>query len=43
MKNPPNHEEYERMVEWLGGTYDPADFNLKRIIFSDPKKRLKIS
>ncbi|MCA9413831.1 MAG: plasmid pRiA4b ORF-3 family protein [Candidatus Omnitrophica bacterium] len=27
----PDHEEHERSLEWLGGRYDPEEFNLEKI------------
>jgi len=27
----PTHEEYERMMEWLGGSFDPEEFNIGEI------------
>ncbi len=27
----PTHEEYERMMEWLGGSFDPEEFNIDRV------------
>lgn len=38
----PNHEEYEERMEWLGGDFDPEDFNPGSVIFDDPKKRLEM-
>ena len=35
IKNP-GHEEYEEYMEWLGGAFDPKDFNKDEI-----NKRLK--
>jgi len=42
LKNPEN-EEYEEMVEWTGGDYDPEEFDPQEIIFDDPEERLKES
>lgn len=25
----PKHEEHERMLEWIGGRFDPEEFNAK--------------
>jgi len=36
----PNHEEHESIFEWLGGTFDPAAFDPKRIQFDHPRLRL---
>ena len=40
--NNPKHEEYEEMLEWLGGEFDPEHFDVKEIRFSDPAKQRKI-
>ncbi|GAG78992.1 unnamed protein product, partial [marine sediment metagenome] len=37
----PAHEEYEEMMEWLGGEYDPEAFNHVKIEFDNPEERLK--
>lgn len=37
----PNCEEYEEMMEWIGGKFDPEDFDVKEISFDAPKERLK--
>jgi hypothetical protein len=42
LKNPKN-EEYEEMVEWTGGDYDPEEFDPREVIFDDPIERLKKS
>jgi len=34
----PSHEEHENMLEWVGGRYDPAQFDLKKVRFDSPKK-----
>ncbi len=39
----PNHEEHERMLEWIGGEFDPEHFDPQKIIFDDPDKRRKIA
>ena len=39
--NDSEHEEYGRMMEWLGGGYDPEHFDVKEVVFTDPKKRLR--
>jgi hypothetical protein len=36
----PTHKEHERMLEWVGGEYDPEDFDAKKVEFSDPDQRL---
>ena len=40
IKNP-DHEEYEKMMEWLGGGFDPEHFEAGKVKFDNPKKRLK--
>ncbi|MFQ5794054.1 MAG: plasmid pRiA4b ORF-3 family protein [Candidatus Bipolaricaulia bacterium] len=42
IKNP-NHEEYEEMLEWLGGEFDPEHFDVKEVSFDDPDKRRKMA
>jgi len=27
----PNHEEYEEMLEWVGGEFDPEAFDLEAV------------
>lgn len=36
----PEDEEYERMMQWLGGNFDPEYFSSKKVKFDNPKKRL---
>lgn len=35
----PAHDEYERMLEWVGGEYDPEKFEFEKVKFSDPGQR----
>jgi hypothetical protein len=42
IKNP-KHKEYEEMLEWAGGEFDPEQFDCEEIIFMDPAKRLKMA
>ncbi|MFA4955654.1 MAG: plasmid pRiA4b ORF-3 family protein [Candidatus Methanoperedens sp.] len=42
LKNP-KHKEYEEMLEWAGGEFDPEQFDCEEIIFMDPAKRLKMA
>jgi len=35
----PSHEEYESMLEWLGGRFDPERFNAQTVKFDHPGKR----
>ncbi len=37
----PKHEEHAEMVVWVGGGYDPADFDPAGVVFDDPKRRLE--
>jgi len=39
MKNP-RHKEYDEMVEWYGGTYDPEEFDCTQVVFNDPNALL---
>ena len=34
-------DEYQSMIEWLGGEYDPDYFDEKKVRFDDPIKRWK--
>ncbi|MCG2722820.1 MAG: plasmid pRiA4b ORF-3 family protein [Thermodesulfovibrionales bacterium] len=36
----PHHEEYEEMLEWAGGDFDPERFNPDEVFFDDPDDRL---
>ena len=37
----PKHEQYEEMLEWVGGEFDPEDFNKDEVFFDNPRERLK--
>lgn len=37
----PEHEEYESTLQWVGGHFDPAEFDPAAVKFDDPKKRWK--
>lgn len=39
----PDNEEYEDMIEWVGGEFDPEHFDVKEVSFDDPDKRRKIA
>lgn len=39
----PDHEEYESMLEWLGGPIDPGSFDPADVRFDNPAKRWKIA
>jgi len=40
--NDPSHEDYEDMLEWLGGEFDPELFNPNNVPFDDPKERFNL-
>ena len=35
----PSHEEHADMLEWIGGSFDPEDFDPARVRFDDPQER----
>jgi len=39
----PTHEEYEDMLTWLGGEYDPEEFTPSKVKFDNPSKRWRQS
>lgn len=39
----PNHEQYQEMLEWVGGEFDPEHFDIKEVIFDNPDERKKIA
>src|SRR5262245_56392125 len=39
----PQHDEHEAMLTWVGGEYDPDEFDPARVRFDDPKKRLRMA
>ncbi len=39
----PRHEEYEEMMEWLGGDFDPEHFDVNEVSFDDPDRRRKFA
>ena len=39
----PNHQEHASMLEWIGGKFDPDDFDWRKVVFDDPGERLKDS
>ena len=41
LKNP-KHEEYEEMIEWLGGEFNPERFEPNSVVFDDPKERFNL-
>ena len=38
----PDHEEYEDMIDWVGGEFDPEHFDVKEVVFDDPARRRKM-
>jgi len=38
----PQHKEYEEMIGWSGGEFDPKLFDPKVVTFDDPKQRLNL-
>jgi hypothetical protein len=36
----PNHPEHDSLLEWVGGGFDPDDFQASGVAFDDPKERL---
>ncbi|KAF0151421.1 MAG: plasmid pRiA4b ORF-3 family protein [Ignavibacteria bacterium] len=41
LRNPKN-EDYNEMLEWLGGEFDPKKFDPKDVVFDNPQKRFKL-
>ncbi len=39
----PTHELHEDMLDWIGGEFDPEDFDASEVKFDDPAKRFKIA
>lgn len=39
----PTDGEYERMLEWLGGSFDPESFTPAQVRFDNPHKRWRIA
>ncbi len=37
----PKHERHDELLEWVGGEFDPEEFDPSEIHFDDPRKRLK--
>jgi len=37
----PHNEEHEEMLDWVGGEFDPEDFNVEDVRFRDPDKYFK--
>ncbi|MCF8316913.1 MAG: plasmid pRiA4b ORF-3 family protein [Ignavibacteriales bacterium] len=38
----PKNEEYNEMIEWLGGEFNPEIFDPKSVSFDNPKERFKL-
>lgn len=39
----PSHEQYEEILDWVGGHFDPEHFNINEIEFDDPIMRKKLA
>lgn len=39
----PSHEEYDSMLEWLGGRFEPERFNAGAVKFDDPAMRWNLA
>jgi hypothetical protein len=39
----PRHPEHRSMLDWVGGSFDPAAFRPDSIVFDDPAKRWQIA
>lgn len=39
----PGHEEYEDMMEWIGGEFDSEHFDVSEVVFEDPVERRKMA
>jgi hypothetical protein len=37
----PQHPEHEDMLQWVGGPFDPEEFDAGAVRFTDPRKRLR--
>ena len=36
----PKHDQHEEMMEWIGGEFNPEDFDPEEVEFDNPKERL---
>lgn len=41
--NDPSDEQYEEMLEWVGGEHDPELFDVNEVEFDDPDERWRIA
>ncbi len=39
----PNHEDHQSMLDWIGGEFDPEEFNPQEVVFDNPKERWKLA
>jgi hypothetical protein len=39
----PSHEEHETFLAWIGGEFDPEEFDPKQVQFDDPEERWRIA
>jgi hypothetical protein len=39
----PTHPEYESMITWLGGPFDPEAFDPRGVKFDNPKRRWRVA
>ena len=39
----PDDEQHERMLEWIGGEFNPEHFDPNEVTFDDPAERFKIA
>lgn len=39
----PKHPERKERLAWLGGAFDPDDFDPKTVVFEDPEARLQLA
>ncbi|MGH8196452.1 MAG: plasmid pRiA4b ORF-3 family protein [Woeseiaceae bacterium] len=35
----PSHEQHDEMMRWIGGSFDPEDFDPQQVRFDNPKER----
>ena len=39
----PAHPEHEELVAWVGGRFDPDEFDPAHVVFDDPQERLQFA